>query len=88
MVEEQHTVSTTRYSEHPATRDTVITVRRTAKIQQHIAEKLDEVAKAYTEKVPAETPPAELASVNYTWGRVVGRLKKHVETGNVVPFFP
>lgn len=32
-----------------------LTVRRTAQIQQHIAEKLDEVAKAYTEKVPAET---------------------------------
>jgi uncharacterized protein YndB with AHSA1/START domain len=37
---------------------------------------------------PAKTLPAELASVNYTWGRVVGRLKKHVETGNVVPYFP
>ena len=36
---------------------------------------------------PAELPPAELASVNYTWGRVVGRLKKHVETGESVPFF-
>jgi len=32
-----------------------LTVRRTAKIQQHIAAKLDEVAKAYTAKVPAET---------------------------------
>ena len=37
---------------------------------------------------PGKTPPAELASVNYTWGRVVGRLKKHVETGDVVPYFP
>ena len=37
---------------------------------------------------PAKTPPAELASVNYTWGRVMGRLKKHVETGAVVPYFP
>jgi len=37
---------------------------------------------------PAELPASELASVNYTWGRVVGRLKKHVETGEVVPFFP
>ena len=36
---------------------------------------------------PAAVPLAELASVNYTWGRVVGRLKKHVETGEVVPFF-
>ncbi len=36
---------------------------------------------------PASVPPAELASVNYTWGRVVGRLKKHVETGESVPFF-
>jgi uncharacterized protein YndB with AHSA1/START domain len=36
----------------------------------------------------AKTPPAELASVNYTWGRVMGRLKKHIETGDVVPFFP
>jgi hypothetical protein len=25
--------------------------------------------------------------INYTWGRVVGRLKKHVETGESVPFF-
>ena len=32
-------------------------------------------------------PAAELASVNYTWGRVVGRLKKHVETGESNPFF-
>ena len=37
---------------------------------------------------PAEPPPEELASVNYTWGRVVGRLKKHVETGDAVPYFP
>lgn len=37
---------------------------------------------------PEELPPSELASVNYTWGRIVGRLKKHVETGEVVPFFP
>ena len=37
---------------------------------------------------PTKTPPAELASVNYTWGRVMGRLKKHVETGDVVPYFP
>ena len=36
---------------------------------------------------PESVPPAELASVNYTWGRVVGRLKKHVETGESVPFF-
>lgn len=37
---------------------------------------------------PAEMPAAEVAHVNYTWGQVVGRLKKHVETGEVVPFFP
>jgi len=37
---------------------------------------------------PEALPPSELASVNYTWGRVVGRLKKHVETGESVPFFP
>ena len=37
---------------------------------------------------PESVPPADLASVNYTWGRVVGRLKKHVETGESVPFFP
>jgi hypothetical protein len=36
---------------------------------------------------PAGVPAAELASVNYTWGLVVGRLKKHVETGGPVPFF-
>ncbi len=37
---------------------------------------------------PEVLPPSELASVNYTWGRVVGRLKKHVETGQAVPYFP
>jgi uncharacterized protein YndB with AHSA1/START domain len=37
---------------------------------------------------PADLPQSELASVNYTWGRVVGRLKKHVETGAEVPYFP
>ena len=37
---------------------------------------------------PEAVPPADLASVNYTWGRVVGRLKRHVETGESVPFFP
>lgn len=37
---------------------------------------------------PAELPPADLASVNYTWGRIVGRLKKYAETGKPVPFFP
>jgi uncharacterized protein YndB with AHSA1/START domain len=36
----------------------------------------------------ADVPPADLASVNYTWGRVVGRLKKYVETDKPVPFFP
>lgn len=37
---------------------------------------------------PAELPQADLASVNYTWGRVVGCLKKYVETGEPAPFFP
>src|SRR3977135_44629 len=37
---------------------------------------------------PAELPQADLASVNYTGGRIVGRLKKYVETGDPVPFFP
>ena len=37
---------------------------------------------------PAEMPQAELASVNYTWGRVAGRLKKYAETGQPAPFFP
>ena len=36
---------------------------------------------------PADLPASELASVNYTWGRIVGRLKRHAETGEVVPFF-
>ena len=35
-----------------------------------------------------ELPAGELASVNYTWGRIVGRLKRHAETGERVPFFP
>lgn len=37
---------------------------------------------------PEELPQADLASVNYTWGRIAGRLKKYVETGKPVPFFP
>ena len=37
---------------------------------------------------PKELPPADLASVNYTWGRVVGRLKKYTETGKPAPYFP
>jgi len=37
---------------------------------------------------PAELPAKDLASVNYTWGRVVGRLKKYAETGKPEPFFP
>jgi uncharacterized protein YndB with AHSA1/START domain len=37
---------------------------------------------------PSELPQADLASVNYTWGRIVGRLKKYMETGKPVPFFP
>ena len=36
---------------------------------------------------PADLPQGNLASVNYTWGRVVGRLKKYAETGEPVPFF-
>ena len=36
---------------------------------------------------PSDLPASELASVNYTWGRIVGRLKRHSETGEVVPFF-
>ena len=36
---------------------------------------------------PAELPQAELASVNYTWGQVVGRLKKYAETGKPDPYF-
>lgn len=35
----------------------------------------------------ADLPQAELASVNYTWGRVVGRLKKYAETGKPDPYF-
>jgi len=37
---------------------------------------------------PQELPPADLASVNYSWGRIVGRLKKYAETGKPAPFFP
>jgi uncharacterized protein YndB with AHSA1/START domain len=37
---------------------------------------------------PAALPQGELASVNYVWGRVVGRLKRYVETGKPAPFFP
>jgi uncharacterized protein YndB with AHSA1/START domain len=37
---------------------------------------------------PGKLPASELASVNYTWGRVVGRLKKYVETGVPAPYFP
>jgi uncharacterized protein YndB with AHSA1/START domain len=36
---------------------------------------------------PAELPQGDLASVNYVWGRIVGRLKKYAETGKPVPFF-
>jgi hypothetical protein len=36
---------------------------------------------------PADLPQGALASVIYTWGRVVGRLKKDAETGDPVPFF-
>ena len=34
-----------------------------------------------------DLPAADLASVNYTWGRVVGRLKKYAETGTPTPYF-
>ena len=37
---------------------------------------------------PEEIPQADLASVNYTWGRIVGRLKKYAESGKAEPFFP
>jgi uncharacterized protein YndB with AHSA1/START domain len=37
---------------------------------------------------PEAVPPADLASVNYAWGRIVGRLKKYVEEGKPVPYFP
>jgi len=37
---------------------------------------------------PKELPPADLATVNYSWGRIVGRLKKYAETGKPAPFFP
>ncbi|TMD35159.1 MAG: SRPBCC domain-containing protein [Chloroflexi bacterium] len=37
---------------------------------------------------PEAVPAAELASVNYSWGRVVGRLKKYAETGKPAPYFP
>ena len=36
---------------------------------------------------PADLPQGELASVNYVWGRIVGRLKKYAETGKPAPFF-
>ena len=36
---------------------------------------------------PAKQDPSELASANYTWGRIVGRLKKYAETGEPSPFF-
>jgi uncharacterized protein YndB with AHSA1/START domain len=36
---------------------------------------------------PADLPQGDLASVNYTWGRIVGRLKKYAETGQASPFF-
>jgi hypothetical protein len=31
-------------------------------------------------------PAEDLASVNYTCGGVVGRLKQHAETGEITPF--
>ena len=35
-----------------------------------------------------KVPQGDLASVNYTWGRIAGRLKKYAETGKPAPFFP
>jgi uncharacterized protein YndB with AHSA1/START domain len=37
---------------------------------------------------PESLPARELASVNYTWGMVVGRLKEYAEKGKPVPYFP
>lgn len=37
---------------------------------------------------PSDLSPGELASVNYTWARIVGRLKRYAETGEPAPFFP
>jgi len=37
---------------------------------------------------PVELPAEKLASVNYTWGRVVGRLKDYAESGKPDPYFP
>jgi len=34
----------------------------------------------------SDIPDEDLASVNFTWGGIVGRLKAHAETGEVVPF--
>lgn len=35
-----------------------------------------------------DLPAADLASVNYTWGQVVARLKMVVESGRPDPYFP
>jgi uncharacterized protein YndB with AHSA1/START domain len=37
---------------------------------------------------PEAMPAKDLASINYTWGRVVGRLKDYVESGKPDPLFP
>lgn len=37
---------------------------------------------------PASLPAKDTASVNYTWGGIVARLKEYVETGKPVPYFP
>ena len=34
----------------------------------------------------AAYPIAEVGSVNFTWGQVVGRLKAYAETGTPQPF--
>lgn len=37
---------------------------------------------------PTELPPKDLASINFTWGGIVARLKEYAETGRPVPYFP
>ncbi len=35
-----------------------------------------------------DVPPEILGAVNYSWGQIVGRLKKYAETGHPDPFIP
>lgn len=37
---------------------------------------------------PASLPAKDTASVNFTWGGIVARLKEYAETGKPVPYFP